>query len=255
MPYYDHDFLSTRKLMVIPQDPESHEKLLNVDRKTANEISSKYQIGGMRDWMANTIANTTLETILDKIALAAKKIVGGEDNEIPAFNFYDLFFVKITNRVSEDADKEGNLMVVFMPGPKAYELISATESPELGDVVHPRDDFGFPEDKAKHEAYQQVDRMARFILANKYRQTLSDGLEFSALAITYRFFLNIFEYLLYELGQDPDKSLASINFNDNVEIHAMRANETDVKFSMRPGMNAKLLIKSDDSTEQDLDDE
>jgi hypothetical protein len=48
------------------------------------------------------------------------------------------------------------------------------------------------------------------------------------------------------------KSSVMINFNDIIEFHAIRKGEgIDVK--LRPGMGAKLIIKSDESTEADDD--
>ena len=42
-------------------------------------------------------------------------------------------------------------------------------------------------------------------------------------------------------------------FNDNIEIHGMMKDGT-VSIIMRPGMNAKLLIKCDELTEHTMGD-
>ena len=51
-----------------------------------------------------------------------------------------------------------------------------------------------------------------------------------------------------------DKSSVMINFNDLIEFHAIRKKENSVEIRLRPGMGAKLIIKSDESTESDDDD-
>jgi len=247
---FDVDFYSNQKLLVIPQDPQANQKLLGVDRKTMYDVGSKYGIISGKDWQMNTVANEALETILESISTGM--IVDGDG---VAFNFYNLFFIKATNRRVESADKEGNINIVFQPGPRAIELISLTEPPKITEQYKPEALFGFPDDKDRNEQYLKIDRLARYSLAKKYRYMIPDDYLFASFAVLDQFFLNIFEYLLHELGQNPEQMIASINFNDNVEIHALRKDDL-VTFSMRPGMNAKLIIKSDGSTEEDgLDEE
>ena len=59
-------------------------------------------------------------------------------------------------------------------------------------------------------------------------------------------FVKIYAHRLHKCAR---KTL-SINFNDLIEFHAIRkADCVDIK--LRPGMGAKLIIKSDESTEAD----
>lgn len=256
MSAFDVDFYSNQKLLVIPQDPVDNQRLLVIDRKTKYDVGSKYGIVSGKDWQMNTVANEALESILQAIATGMTV----EGNGI-GFNFYNLFFIKATNRRVESADKEGNINVVFEPGPRATELITLTEPPKIEQQYRPEMLFGFTDDPDRHEQYLKIDRLARYSLAKKYRYMIPDDLVFASFAVLDQFFLNMFEYLLHDLGQNPEQMLSSVNFNDNVEVHAMRKKQSDdgtddlVSFSMRPGMNAKLIVKSDSSTEEDGSDD
>lgn len=247
MAFFDVDYYSTQKLLVIPQEPAAHEALQSIDRKTRFDVNDKYGILSSADWQMNTVANCTFETILESLAAAMK----GTGVTEAAFNSYNLFFVKATLRRNEDADKEGNINVLFQPGPRANELITMEEPPSNGEGHRkPIEIFSIEDDKHKHDMYQRIDRMARYSLSKKYRFLMADEMSFGAFAVLDQFMFNLFQYLLYDLGHNPEKTLSSINFNDNVEVHAMRSTTDNmVQFSMRPGMNAKLIIKSDVTAE------
>ena len=69
---------------------------------------------------------------------------------------------------------------------------------------------------------------------------------------------NIFMELMYRVANNPEKDtsdevIESVNFNDLIEIHAILKDDK-VSISMRPGVNAKLLIKCDELTEHTMGD-
>lgn len=249
MAYFDTDFYSRQKLLVIPQDPTTFEKLQSIDKKTRYDVGAKFGIVCDADWKMNTVANCTLESIIESLAFEYH----GGSAYISAINFYEVFYAKTTLRRTEKADKEGNINIVFAPGERAVRLIGATERPSIGDPITPEDFFSFPNDAEKNEYYEKIDRRARYSASKKYQFIIPDNLKFGAFAILDTFIMNLYEYMLYELGQDQDTVLTSVNFNDNIEFHAIRKPE-GVVFTMRPGMNAKLIIKSDDVTEDEKDD-
>lgn len=251
MSYINLDYYSNRKLMVIPQEPDMMEKLLSIDRKTRADVGAKFGIMCNMDWQMNTFANATFEAILQNMALECQ-VEGGAQ---AAFNFYNCFFAKTSYRKQEDADKEGNINIVFGPGPRATALISATEKEPLGDPQPPEAVYGWkhldmPNAEEIDEYYRKIDRNARFNISKKYGFVLPDDMYFGAFAVLDTFFMNLYEYMLYELGQDEKLVLSTVNFNDNVEFHAIRKPE-GVVFMLRPGMNAKLIIKSDETTEDE----
>ena len=251
MSNFNVDFYSNQKLMVIPQDPDMVEKLLSIDRKTREDVGAKFGIMSNMDWQMNTVANVAFEAILQSLAINCQ-VEGGA---IAAFNFYNCFFVRTSYRKREDADKEGNINVLFSPGPRATELISRTEKEPLGEPHAPEEIYGWknqdmPNAEDIDEIYRKIDRAARYTLSQKYRFVFPDDMYFASFAVLDTFFMNLFEYMLYELGHDEGLTSSEVNFNDNVEFHAIRKKE-GVVFTMRPGMNAKLIIKSDETTEDE----
>lgn len=89
-------------------------------------------------------------------------------------------------------------------------------------------------------------------LSDKYSINIPDKAA-SSLTIAFVFVRNIFAFLLEKMKL-TGKSTASVNFNDNIEFHSIQKAD-QILLTMRPGMNAKLLIKSDETTEaEELED-
>ena len=254
-------YFKERRKAEIPQDEYTRNCLLSVDQQSKIDVEQKFGFPINYDWHCNTVANCTVEAIISAMN-ADMKYDGAPSARI---NFYDVFIAKVTTKINEDAEKEGNINISFEPGPTAVNLIT-TEIPkneEDIEQVDPKEFFTIEDPDmdstqlaAMNEAYTAIDRKARYTLSNNYAITITDDNVYFAFAITYVFILNIFRKLLQDLGDNPTKTLSSVNFNDNIEFHAMRDDEGFVKLAMRPGLNAKLLIKSDETTEEDdLDDE
>ena len=249
-------YFRERRKAEIPQDKQARDFLLAIDQQTKIDVDQRFGFIINQDWHCNTIANCTVEAIISAMN-ADMKMYGAPTARI---NFYDLFIAKVTTKVNENAEKEGNINVSFEPGPTANNLIT-TEVPkneENVDKCDPKEyfkiedvDINADQLAAMNEAYLNIDRKARYTLSNNYAITITDDNALCAFAVTYLFILNIFRKLLQDLGDDPTKHLVSVNFNDNIEFHAMRDDEGYVKLAMRPGLNAKLLIKSDETTEDD----
>ena len=253
-------YFKERRKAEIPQDLKTKEFLLSIDQQTKIDVENKFGFIVNQDWHCNTVANCTVEAIISALN-TDMKMDGAPSARL---NFYDVFIAKVTTKVNENAEKEGNINISFEPGPTAVNLIT-TETPkneEEVETVDPKDFFKIEDPDmnpdqlaAMNEAYTGIDRKARYTLSNNYALTITDDNVFYAFGITYIFILNIFRKLLQDLGDDPNKNLVSVNFNDNIEFHAMRDDEGYVKLAMRPGLNAKLLIKSDETTEDDDIDE
>ena len=263
--YHDYSFASqyrVRKQAIVPQDKDNCAFLYDVDCETKRDLEIWFGNIINYDWHCNTIANCTVEAIIKAINVDMK------ENSVKSarFNFYNLFLVKVTTKINERAEKEGNINVAFEPGPSAIELINtniskADEIPEKYEcakfftIENPDEDPIVLE--AQNERYGNIDRQARYVLSNNYAITIPDSNKYMAFGVTYLFIRNIFRKLLREIGAHPELNLISVNFNDNIEFHVMWDDEdsSKVTFAMRPGLNAKLLIKSDETTEDDEIDE
>lgn len=254
--------LRERKQAIIPQEPDTCNFLYDVDCETKRDVEVWFGSLINYDWHCNTIANCTVEAIIK--ALNVDMAQSGARSAW--FNFYDMFFIKVTNKINEKAEKEGNINVAFEPGPTAIKLIDTNVS-KVDEVIERMDCAKFflienPDEDpevltAQNEKYSAIDRQARYVLSNNYAITIPESNKYMAFGVTYLFIRNIFRKLLAEIAEHPEMSLVSVNFNDNIEFHAARSEDDESKIilAMRPGLNAKLLIKSDEMTEDDEIDE
>ena len=201
------------------EEAKGYKSLIDIYGFTQEKVSSS--VGKSRSYVANTLRLLNLpKSVIERL----------ENNEISVGHARTLLSLENEEDI-EQVD------------PKEFFTI---EDPDMDSTQL----------AAMNEAYTAIDRKARYTLSNNYAITITDDNVYFAFAITYVFILNIFRKLLQDLGDNPTKTLSSVNFNDNIEFHAMRDDEGFVKLAMRPGLNAKLLIKSDETTEEDdLDDE
>lgn len=91
------DFSAAHRNFVVPQDPQEREKMASIDRKTKGEVGYRFGVMIDYDWIANTIANATLESIIGWCSTHLND--GGCGN---AFNFYNLFHMFVTVKTNED---------------------------------------------------------------------------------------------------------------------------------------------------------
>ena len=241
------------KLFVIPQDPGDREFLLSVDRRARSEINRIYGILLDYDWQANTIANSVVETIISDLAFMLKS--GG--NKGIGIEFYDIIKAIVSIKTNEKAEKEGNINIYFEPGSKAISLIeNGPDKTEYVDKVNVLDKF-LTGDPTEDELYKNLEYHTRYNLSSTNGVMIPDHLKFSVFAIGYTFLECIYIEILYRLANmdaaDGEEKLVSVNFNDNIEIHGVMKDGT-VNIIMRPGMNAKLLIKCDELTEHTMGD-
>ncbi|MCM1214078.1 MAG: hypothetical protein NC548_06110 [Lachnospiraceae bacterium] len=244
---------SARRICDAPQDPVTRDFLYAIDRQTKIDVAEQFGVTIDRDWWCNTIANNTVEAIIKALATDMQT----EGAPRASLNFYDLFIAQVTTKRNTKAEKEGNINISFQAGPTAEALITevkrkdqqAVEQVRAIDFFHIEDpDADQHELELMNQAYLAVDTQARYAMSQNYGIVLGQNTEMVAFAICYTFIKNIFSGLLLQLGENPEQTLATVNFNDNIEFHAL-IKDGGVILSMRPGMNAKLLIKSDAMTE------
>lgn len=244
----------SRITAVIPQDFYTRGFLEAVDRQTKIDVFEKFGIDVGRDWMCNTITNAVVESLLQAMATDMAQ----ESAPKAYLNFYDVFDIRISTKRESRAEKEGNINVAFEAGPKAIALIDSNVRKDQEEVekVDPIRFFNIEDPdmdpdmlKAMNQKYFDIDRKARYEMSRTYGYVMPDAAAMGAFAVAYIFFLNLFKKLLFDIGQDPSKELVSVNFNDNIEVHVLRK-DGGIIFSMRPGYNTKLIVKSDNSTEE-----
>jgi hypothetical protein len=242
---------NTSILYIMPQDQETRTDILNTDLNTKEDVRRLYRWHIMQNWQCNTIANALIENMVRTMSLELKNT----RNRNTKFNFYDLIEAQVSVKQDEDAEKEGNINISFHPGSRVDALISDNIKREDREFAYanPAIKFSVPENEDRSKAMNLLDRVTRRELSEKYGIVLPN--EWGAIAIADTFVENLFREIILKnvLSKKPS---VSINFNDNIELHAITKDDK-LSIFMRPGMNAKLLIKSDEITEadDDIDDE
>lgn len=245
------------KFFVIPQNPQDREFLLAVDNRTRADVRKRYGILLDYDWQANTIANCMFEVIVLQLSLLIRE---DRSKNGVGIALYELFNAVVSFKNNDRAEKEGNINVFFEPGKHVIDLIE--KGPEDFSPENPVSAFEHfsTDDPNENKFIHNLDYQTRYDLMLRHNLTFPDHMIYAVLAIGYTFLENIFIELLYRLSNlessedDTSEKIVSVNFNDNVEIHGSLKNG-EVSINMRPGMNSKLLIKSDELTEHTMGDE
>jgi hypothetical protein len=248
------------RLYVIPQDEETRISILNADRNTKEDLRRLHRFYIEHDWQSNTIALTTLGTIVKVLYSHLTsghsdvfRFVPGSDSMNVSLNFYDLLEIRTTAKKNDNAEKEGNINIAFYPG-SAVDAIISDDTPREDrkyEFIAAEARYSFPNDAELTKAMLKIEGYARASLGEKNGILLPK--EFMALSTTYIFLENLYRELIYKLKLTKKPSV-TINFNDLIEFHAItKKDEVDIR--LHPGMEAKLNIKSDETTEIDFDDE
>ena len=247
------------KFFVIPQSPQDKEVLESVDNRTRAAINKRYSILVDYLWQCNTIANCLVETIVEQLAMLLKTDPNATDGV--GITFYDLLNSIVSIKQNDKAEKEGNINIFFEPGSKVTSLIENGPDEDPETPVSPVSVF-WTDDPKENEFIKNLDYHTRYVLGMKHTIMFPDHLQLPVVAIGYTFLEMIFVELLYRLSMmsandtedDPQEHIVSVNFNDLIEFHGVMK-DGGVIFNMRPGLNAKLLIKCDEVTEHTLGDD
>lgn len=257
--------------MVGPTNPEESLIFSDIDTETKRDLFDIYGLVIENDWYCYQITDRTIKGIIS--ALMVDILQSGEPGQSKKaeFNFFNVFTIFVSNRKSE-GEKEGNYNVSFAVGPLGTALIENDKkmtAPEQKLNIYEHfhveyEDFDEKTNAALNYTYMQISRAICSELSTNTNLVIPDKLTYMVYAVTELFVTNIYRKLLYMLGEDPTRSLVSLNFNDLIEFHAQREFETDpetgeevpggVVLLMRPGVAAKLGIKNDESTEQEYED-
>ena len=240
---------------ITPHDEENRRDLLNIDRNTKEDLRKRHRLYTNTDWENNTIATVTLETLVRILYTNIKEngveILNADENG--NLNFYDLIELAATNKHNESAEKVGNINVKFFPGDKVKDIIEDDIPREDKEYEYMAADaaYSYPDDSDRTYAMLKIDKLARKVLADKWSIILPK--DFMAISTTCIFLENIYRELVQKIVL-TGKSSTTINFNEIIEFHAIKTKDgLDIK--LRPGMGAKLIIKSDESTEIESDND
>lgn len=239
----------------IPPTKEDYEDLLAVDRQTKDDVRLRHHLYVNADWDCNTVTYVLVKSLIGLLKIHIMKngvdvLADSEDNSI---NFYDLIEIIASNKKNERAEKIGNINISFVVGSAAHAIIEDdTVDTKQAEYVELKSWYSQLGDSNVVAAMKKVDTIARRQL--KDERSIIMTADWSAVGISVIFIENLFRHLIAKLVAS-DKNSVMINFNDIIEVHAMRTSDNGVMVKLRPGMGAKLIIKSDQSTEAEDDDE
>lgn len=258
-----------RPNMIRPSGRRDYQILQAVDNRTSYDVASLYNFTVFAPWQCNTIACALVKTIS---AYLVELQVRYPDlySKGNGFDYANLLRVTINNKVNASAEKQGNLNV-------SYEALNGVESiisevTSAGKIVPlaipPREEiptfiqkYEIPQEDILY--YQQIDEKATYLLTRDYGISIvnSKGTLVTS-AIACRFLENMYAelvaLLLNKIAEDGEdfgntSKMVSVNFNELIEIHC-GVKDGEIKFWLRPGQNAKKQVKSDERTEDTLED-
>lgn len=231
--------------LITPADPVQRTVLDRVELTARNKLMMDYKIKLNAGYLT-TISCVYFESLVKGLV----KIMKDTKDSNAEINFFDMFTAIASNRSNDDADKEGNINVLFHIGSAVQMLIETNECK----MIHP--------DMWKDTFINVIEKHANSVLFNKHHimaPVENNGATYTIISYVY------FEFLIRTLVmmlRESGKKSVMINFLELFEIHASYAkmNEEDddekkIEIKMRPGAQAKLIIKDDEITEKELDED
>lgn len=257
------------KFFIKPQDPSDREFLSAVSLRTRSDMDVRYGFIIDYEWMVNTVANVFFECMVRQLKniMLEHLADSGPNGASVGFKFYDLFSSVVSNKVNEHAEKEGNLNIYFNTEERVDDLIAngipSTDNTTKMNIL----ERFLTEDQDENKAMIDLDTICVYELSKSHGIRIGNpaSSKLISVAIAYTFFENLFIELLVRASKqkkeqtdanDDSDAMVSVNFNDNIEFHCL-IKDGGATIMMRPGMNVKMLIKSDEFTEKtmgDLDD-
>lgn len=236
------------RMLITPSDQTERIDLQAIDQKTKEDLRLRHRIFMQKDWECNTIAYAYVSNMCRVINShilnnGVDVLIHAEGSEL---NFYDLFKVSVTNKKNENAEKTGNINVKFNTEKRVDSIIESFEDTD-NTFMETEAAYTIPDNEPLTNAFLKIDEMTRRLARDKYDTVLS--YKWMSIAITYVFIENVYRYMLEKLVKTGRNSVM-VNFNDMIEFHVMRK-DSGFDIRLRPGYNAKLIVKSDESTESD----
>lgn len=233
--------------LVVPSDPAQRAVTEKVEIMSRTKLISDYKIRLNAGYMT-TIACVYLESLITILVKLMRQTNG--DSKI---NFLDMFTVESVNRENDDADKDGNINIKFIPGTVIQSIMERDFAPII------------TEDMWDETVIMHVEAECKKILQTKHKMNSPSGSIWTKIAFVYFEYLFRMLKMLGKAAHDNGNTAASINFLELFEAHVTVDVVTNPEnpdlvsetytCKLRPGFQAKLLIKDDGVTEIDDEDD
>lgn len=229
--------------LIVSNDPKQREFCEKVERASRNSILENYKVR-LNSGYTTTFACVYLEAL---IRVLGKIMV--EQPKNAALNFLDMLILSSDNREGEMGDKDGNINIVFTPGPIVQQIMERDFCP----VVTPEMWHG--------TIIDEVEKLAGTILATKHKAVTDYQYRWTCIAYAYfEFFFRTIKLMAKE-AHENGQTAVSMNFLEMMEVHCTvesipnpenpDLHHDEYRLKIRPGFQAKLLIKNDGATESD----
>ena len=243
-----NDFLVERQhYLISPTDAAQKAVTEAIEKAMRNELIGKLKIK-LNPSYPTTITCVYLEALIRTLVKLMR-----ENKGEAAINFLDLITVQCNNRENDDADKDGNINIVFHPGKTIETIMDRDYAPEMAD-----------KEIWANTVINVVERECSRILKTKHKMNGNDDANWTKIAYLYLVYLFKTLKMMSRMGYENGTVSVMINFLEMFEAHCNIEKVPNVDnpdlvheeftIKIRPGFSAKLLIKDDNVTELDDDE-
>lgn len=243
----ENAMLERNHYLIIPSDPTQRVVTEKIEYASRQKIISDYKIKLNPGYM------TTVACVYTEALIKALIEIMRENRGSGFINFLDMFTITSTNRENDDADKDGNINIRFIPGSVCESIMAQDYAPNISPEMW------------TGSVINHVESICAQILASKHKMTSNNKAHWTTITYVYMEYLFRTLKLMAEVGKDRGQHAAMINFLEMFEAHVsieqipmpenpdIVSEHFDVK--IRPGFQAKLLIKDDGVTEVSDDED
>jgi hypothetical protein len=224
----------------IPKIKSMYDDLYIVDKKTNINNMKQGIPGSCIDWLSST---TALKYASQLIGLLAQKILADPDATV---NFCNLFYIRSSELINKESEKEMNINIVYTPGPlldfdftdeEAVEKFMNCEfRPPLNDKEAEMD-----------EMYKDLKIVDITIRREMYTKNIwAVASDWTCTKIAFNYFRNLMAYAIQKLIDSEDASIENVEFYHIFVVNTM-CDDGPIKLFINPGPASKLSIKDDDN--------
>lgn len=239
--------LERQHYLISPSDPTQRVVTEKIEQASRNKLISDYKIRLNPGYM------TTIACVYTEALIRTLVAIMRENRGQGAINFLDLFTISSSNRENDDADKDGNINIKFVPGSTCTSIMEREFAPVVEEPMW------------KDTILERVQKECGSILLNKHKMTGNNVNLWTKVTYVYMEYLFRTLRLMVKVGLENGHNATSINFLEMFEAHALIEQVSnpenpdlvseEITVKLRPGFQAKLLIKDDGITEKFDEDE
>lgn len=235
-------YVERQHYLISPSDPAQKAVTEKIERAMTSEMVSSLKI------KLNPIYPTTITCVYVEAMIRVLVKLMRENHGEASINFLDLFTISSDNRENDDADKDGNINIQFKPGPVCDSIMERDYAPVMAD-----------ETLWKDTIIGVIEKECSKILRLKHKMNSNNDANWTKIAFLYLVYLFRVLKFMAKAALENGTVSVMINFLEMFEAHANIEQiqnpenpdivQEKIHVKIRPGFEAKLLIKDDNVTE------